>query len=161
VTERPAKFLAKASINGKGVSFFTPPHDEPDFVWVDIEELALAFMPEADAKRMVAAAQTFVPGHRAVATVANGPRIATIASHVMAQGFCGMIDHLNGHTNVREEGLNGPAFTDYCLASADVEADHGTLSFEDIGKAFRNSGGPFMRGFRDKAGRRDKGGDNG
>ncbi|AYD02225.1 hypothetical protein [Neorhizobium sp. NCHU2750] len=144
-----SKFLATAEINGKPVSFFTPPHDEPDFLWVDIEELAGAFLPEADAKRMVQHAQNLFPGQRSVATATNGDRIATIACHSMAQGFCGFIDHLNGH-NVEEDGaMHGPAHIAYCFASADMEIEHRPKSFEEIFAAFKNNGGPFMRGLRE------------
>lgn len=144
--ERPAKLLTTAKINGKDVSFFSPPHDEPDFIWVDLEELVLAFLPAADAKRLVKHAQNFFPGHRSVATARNGDRIATIACHAMAQGVCSFIDVLNGHEKATDDGMNGPAFREYCIASADVENSHGSLSIQDIGKAFRNNGGPFMRG---------------
>lgn len=42
LTLKPAKILATTEINGKPVSFFTPPHAEPDFPWVDVQELAAA-----------------------------------------------------------------------------------------------------------------------
>lgn len=138
------KKVGEATIRGKQVSFFAPPHSEPDFLWVDVEELAVAFLPEADAKRMVSHAQQFDPDNRAVVTAKNGDRLATIMCHAMAQGLCGFIDHLNG--DARE---HGPAYKDYCLASADMEDEHGTLSgLADIIKATRNNGGPFMRGFK-------------
>lgn len=146
---KPAKFLAKATINGKEVSFFTPPHDEPDFLWVDIEELARAFMQEADAMRMVKHSQNLFKGSRTVTTAPNGDRIATIGSHAMAQGLCGFIDLLNGHENARDEGFNGPAHTKYCFATAAVSNEHAPMSFEEIFAAFKNPGGPYMRGLND------------
>lgn len=136
------KKVGEATIRGKQVSFFTPPHSETDFLWVDIEELARAFLPEKDVARMVSHARNFDPNGRAYSTARNGDRIATIVCHAMAQGFCGFIDYLNGHGR---KNMEGPAYKDYCVASAKVEADHGSLTFEDIFKAFRNNGGPFMR----------------
>ncbi|MCL7998001.1 hypothetical protein M8994_07070 [Brucella sp. 21LCYQ03] len=84
MTLKPAEFLANYTINGKEVSFFTPPNDEPDFLWVDIEELAQAFMPDEDAKRMVQHSHHLFEGERCVATVKNGDRIATVVSHAIA-----------------------------------------------------------------------------
>lgn len=142
-----ANKVGEATIRGKQVSFFAPPHSEPDFLWVDVEELAKAFLPRAVARRMVKHAQQFSPGHRAVVAVKNGDRIATIMCHAMAQGFCGFIDYQNGDGR----DMEGPAYAEYCVAAAKIEADHGALSFDGIFKAFHNNGGPFMRGFKGSA----------
>ncbi|WP_454914959.1 hypothetical protein [Xanthobacter sediminis] len=142
-----SKKIAEATIRGKQVSFFTPPHNEPDFLWVDMEELARAFVPEKDVARMVSFARQFDPDGRAYSTARNGDRIATIVCHAMAQGFCGFIDHL---ADGGGDDMQGPAYTDYCLASADVENEHGSLNTIDgIVAAFHNNGGPFMRGMKD------------
>lgn len=146
---KPAEFLAKATINGKEVSFFTPPHDEPDFLWVDIEELARAFMPDEDAKRMVHHSHQLFEGERCVTTARNGDRIATVVSHAMAQGFCGFIDIMNGHDAENAEEPNGPAHWAYCIASGKVGAEHAPKCFDDLFAAFKNQGGPFMRHIRD------------
>ncbi|WP_413709154.1 hypothetical protein [Rhizobium sp. Rhizsp82] len=146
---RPAKLVGTTLINGSPVSFFTPPHNEPDFLWVDFEELALAFLPEVDAKRFVQFAHNFSPRTRTVTTAVNGDRIATIAPHPMAQAFASFIDQRNGQVSGdREDWNDGPAHQEYCSAAADLEHDHGVNnSFETITAAFKNQGGPFMREF--------------
>lgn len=143
-----SKKVAEATIRGKQVSFFTPPHNEPDFLWVDMEELARAFVLEEDVSRMVDHARKLNPDDRVYATARNGDRIATIVCHAMAQGFCGFIDHLNGYSG---NDMQGPAHTDYCFAAAEVEGDYGAHSFEGIVAAFNNNGGPFMRDLREPA----------
>ncbi|CDN96057.1 hypothetical protein [Agrobacterium tumefaciens] len=139
---KPAKFLATGKLNGKDVSFFLPPHDEPDFIWVDIGELAAAYLPEAEAVKLVRVAQalTATSGFRPVSTAANGDKISTIGSHPVAQAVCRVIDVANGNT---EE--NGPVFLDYCFMSADLEYDHRTLGMTGIIAASKNQGGPFLR----------------
>ena len=134
--------LGEAEINGKAVSFFAPPHSEPDLPWVDVLQLAKAFLPTAAAKRMVKHSQDFTPGQRAVVTVRDGARITTIMCHSMAQGLTGAIDQWNSHT-----GEEGPAFQAYCLAAGVLAADRWPLSFEELFAAVKNTGGPFMRGF--------------
>jgi len=134
--------VGEATIRGKQVSFFTPPHDEPDFLWVDMEELAKAFVPRRDVKRMVEHARGFSSDARAYSTARNGDRIAIIVCHAMAQGFCGFIDQMNGHGRK----MQGPAYNDYCFASAHMEIEHAPKrTFDDIMAAFHNNGGPFMR----------------
>lgn len=145
----PATFVAKAIINGKEVSFFTPPHNEQDFLWVDIEELVKAFMPRSEAKRIVKLSQAPFKGKRMVATARNGDRIATIGCHAVAQGVCGLIDHINGHDNSPDDGMDGPAYMEYCIASANVGNEHKPKSFEEIFTAFHNNGGPFTRHLND------------
>jgi hypothetical protein len=141
---RPAKLLCSKEVNGKKVSFFSPPHDGPDYVWVDLEELALAFMPADKSTRLVLISQASVCGNgRSVTTAINGDRIVTVGCHSQAQGLAAAIDHVNGY---RGKGMTGPAFTDYCFASAEVEADHGEHTFESAVEASRNIGGPFLRG---------------
>lgn len=142
---RPAKLICSKDINGRKVSFFSPPHDEPDYVWVDFEELALAFLPAAKATRMVQLTQKSREGSKGITTALNGPRIAMIACHAVAQGFCMMIDHVSGQDGGRG-GDRGPAFTDYCLASAEVEADYGHLTIQGYAVASENIGGPFAYG---------------
>lgn len=122
---------------------FKPPHDEPDFLWVDVEELAHAFLPKAQAKQMVAFTHEFGGDVRACTTARNGDKIATIVCHAMAQGLCGFVDHLNGGG---AKGEPGPAHDAYSSAAAHFEAEHGSLSsFDEIAHAFRNNGGKFTR----------------
>lgn len=146
MTILPAKFLAHADINGKKVTFFTPPHDEPDFPWVDVEELARAFLPKAASKRMLAHAHDFDKSNRPIATVKNGDRIATIFCHAMAQGLCGAIDVWAGRATEDEEG---PAHIAYSLAAGQIMHDHWPLPLPDLMKAFNNQGGPYMRTVRE------------
>ncbi len=131
--------LGDITINGKTVSVFEPPHADPDFPWVDVEELAKAFLPRSAAKRMVRHVHQFDGDARRYATAKNGDRIATIICHAMAQGLCGAIDQWNGSTEDE-----GPAHRQYCLAFG-VFARHWPMSFEDMFHAFAHPGGQFMK----------------
>ncbi|MDX3930237.1 MAG: hypothetical protein QHC90_31245, partial [Shinella sp.] len=95
------KFVGTAQINGKPVSFFTPPHSEPDFLWVDIEELAKAFLPRSAARKLLKMSHEFDRNNRPVTTARAGDRIATIMCHAMAQAMCGAIDQMK-HGYVKE-----------------------------------------------------------
>lgn len=138
------KLLTRAEVNGRKVSFFSPPHSEPDFPWVDVEELARAFLPRAAAKRMVSHTHNFDRQNRPVTTARNGDKIVTIMPHAFAQGLCGAIDQWNGHVE-KEEGDTGPAHDAYCTAAGHVAADHWPLEIEQLIQAFHNPGGPFLR----------------
>lgn len=138
-----ARKIGEAAINGRQVSFFSPPHSEADLPWVDVVELARAFLPKAAALRMVSHAQRFGGSKTTVAVAKNGSRVATIMCHSMAQGLTGAIDAWNGHP---ENGV-GPAFNAYVNGAADFAKNHWPLSFEDMILAVKNSGGPYMRGF--------------
>ncbi|MGN6548480.1 MAG: hypothetical protein ACTHJ3_01090, partial [Pararhizobium sp.] len=105
--------LGEITVNGKSVSVFKPPHSEPDFPWVDVEELARAYLPRGEARRIVKMTHSFGGDIRAHATVRNGGRIATIICHAMANGLVGTIDHANGHRGDADEG---PAHREYSLA---------------------------------------------
>lgn len=137
--------LGEITLNGKQVSVYKPPHDEPDFPWVDVEELASAFLEDDAAKRMVAHSQRFGDEVRAVATVKNGDRIATIFCHAMAQGLCGAIDQWNGF-KPEDDDDTGPAHNSYCFALGRFTADHWPMSFDQMFHAVRNPGGKFMKG---------------
>lgn len=143
ISLRPAKVLTVADINGKPVTFFSPPHTAPDFPWVDVEQLAAAFLDDEAARRMVTHAQNFDRRHRSVVTAVNGDRIATIFCHAMAQGLCGAIDQWNGFAGGDDDD-DGPAFKEYCLAAGITAAKHWPLDFPDMIHAFRNPGGPFL-----------------
>lgn len=140
-----ADLLTTAEINGKIVSFFRPPHPEPDFPWVDVEELAAAFLDADAAKRMTQHAHHFDRQHRPVATARNGDRIATIVPHALAQGLCGAIDDWSGFVPADEDDT-GPVFDAYCRVAGLVAADHWPLSIEQMIHAVRNPGGPFLKG---------------
>jgi hypothetical protein len=143
-----AKFLATAQINGKPVSFFSPPHREPDFLWVDVEELAKAFLPRSAARKIVKLSQKFETENR---LARRGTRVCTIICHAMAQGMCGAIDQiLNDYVKSDDEWGGGPCETAYCIAAGKMMADHFPLPVTEIGRAFHNQGGPFMREMRDK-----------
>lgn len=141
-----AKLLGTATIEGKTVSFFSPPHGEADFLWVDVEELALAFLPPADARRMVSHAQNFDRANRAAETAVSGDRIVTIIPHPMAQGLCALIDQMNGHPLPKEDECGGPANLAYVVALADTQRKYRPLSIGGLIAAFKNQGGPSMRG---------------
>lgn len=140
--------LGEITVNGKQVSVFKPPHDAPDFPWVDVEELALAFLDPAAATRMVGHSHRFGDTSRVVATTRNGDRIATIFCHAMAQGLCGAIDEWNGFKPADEDDT-GPAHWAYCIALGRFAADHWPMSFEDLIHAFKNPGGEFMKDVRE------------
>lgn len=142
------RILTAAEINGKQVAFFSPPHSEPDFPWVDVEELAKAFLPRSAAKRMVQHAHRFSREEgQSTATARNGNKIVTIIPHAMAQGLCGAIDQWNGF--VKNDDDTGPAHDAYCTAAGHVAAEHWPLSLGDMIRAFHNPGGPFLKGFRE------------
>lgn len=143
--------LGTAEINGKAVSFFAPPHkDGPDFPWVDVLELATAFLPPDAAARMVDHAQKFGGnGPRVVATEKDGDRIATIMCHAMAQGLCGAIDQLKGFKPTDDEDT-GPTHWAYSIAAGRFASEHWPLSLEGIIHAFKHNGGHYMRGLADE-----------
>jgi hypothetical protein len=140
--------LGEITLNGKQISVFKPPHDDPDFPWVDVEELAKAFLPRAAARRMVSHSQRFGGDVRAVSTVRNGDRIATIFCHAMAQGLCGAIDQWKGF-KPKDDDDTGPAHDTYCLAMGKFAADHWPLPFDQLIHAFHNPGGKFMKGINE------------
>lgn len=138
------RFLATADINNQSVSFFSPPHTEPDFPWVDVEELAAAFLDVEAAKRMVRHAHNFDRESRPVTTARSGDKIATIIPHAFAQGLCGAIDQWTGFVG-QEEDDTGPAHDAYCAAAGRVMADHWPLELDQLIHAFHNPGGPFLK----------------
>lgn len=144
MTHAISRFLARAEINGRPVSFFSPPHTEPDFPWVDVEELAAAFLEAEAAKRMVQHAHDFDRQNRPVTTARNGDKIATIISHAFAQGLCGAIDQWDGFVGKNEDDT-GPAHDAYCQAAGPVAADHWPLELDQLIHAFHNPGGPFLK----------------
>jgi len=142
-----AHFLGKVDIKGKPVSFFSPPHDEPDFLWVDLEELAKAFLPDDAAIRMVKHSHNFGMVNRPTEAAVCGDKIVTIVPHPMAQGFCAFIDHENGHIELNEEEWSlGPANLAYVRAFADAHKKYMPLGFNGLFAAYSNQGGPYMRG---------------
>ncbi len=139
-----SRFLTQADINGRQVSFFSPPHTEPDFPWVDVEELAAAFLEPDAAKRMVQHTHNFDRNNRPVTTARHGDKIATIIPHAFAQGLCGAIDQWDGFVK-KDEDETGPAHDAYCRAAGHVAADHWPLDLDQLIHAFHNPGGPFLR----------------
>lgn len=134
--------LGEIAVNGNAVSVFEPPHDEPDFPWVDAGELASAFIPRRAAKKLVEMTHRFEGGGR-YATVRNGDRIATIICHAMAQGMCMAIDSMKGY---RETESGGPAYSEYTFAMASFTADRRPMSFDEVVHALQNPGGKFLKG---------------
>jgi hypothetical protein len=138
--------LASIDIKGKQVAFFKPPHTEPDFPWVDVLQLASAFLPTDAAEHMLRSTQRYEDG-KTVKTIIDGGRLTTIMCHAMAQGLVGAIDELHGH---KEE--DGPAFRLYCRQASKVAVEHWPMGVHSMIEAFHSPGGPFLRG---------KGGDDG
>lgn len=142
-----ARFLGTVDIKGKPVSFFSPPHEEPDFLWIDLEELAKVFLPDDAAIRMVKHSHNFGMANRPTEAAVRGDKIVTIVPHPMAQGFCAFIDHENGHVVLNEEEWNlGPANLAYVRAFADAHSKYMPLEFDGLFAAYRNQGGPHLRG---------------
>jgi hypothetical protein len=133
------KKLTTASINGHDVDFFEPPHTEPDFPWVDVLQLARAFLPEEPATLMLKSTQRFDDG-KTVKTIPIEGRLTTIMCHAMAQGLCGAIDQIS---DIDEDG---PAFKAYCAVAGRVATEHWPMPIGEMLEAFHNQGGPFLRG---------------
>jgi hypothetical protein len=138
--------LGEITLNGKQVSVFEKPHNEPDFPWIDVEELAKAYLPRAEARRIVSMTHKFGEGYRACATARNGDRIATIICHAMAQGLCAMIDFKKGF---RDPEAAGPVHMEYSVALGHFVHDYSPMSLEEMVRAFHNPGGPFLKDFRE------------
>lgn len=141
-----AEKLGEATINGKQVSFFSPPHDEPDMPWVDHYELLRAFVSKHDAKALVQKTRRFKDGAHVSVTARNGSRLVSIIPHAIAQGLLGALDDVNG--DKAEEGSwpeGGPRYSAYCLAAGVFAADNWPLSLEEIIHAFHSPGGPILR----------------
>jgi hypothetical protein len=134
--------LGEITVNGHQVSVFRPPHSEPDFPWVDVAQLAQAYLGDDGSQHVVAMARQFGADKRAYAVAKNEDGIATIVCHALGQGLCRMVDHKNGW---RGEADDGPAHREYCLAFGVFAADHWSMSIEDIVHAFHNPGGEFLR----------------
>jgi hypothetical protein len=140
-----AKFVGSRVINGATVSFFTPPHDEPDLLWVDFVQLARAFLPEEDAVRFLRHSRNFgLDGATPAATARRGDEIVTIVSHPVAQGFCGYVDLRNGVKVSDDDWGGGPAGVAYAVAMGTAQNEFAPMSFEQMGAAFHNAGGPSL-----------------
>ena len=63
-----SKHLGSIAINNREVGFFSPPHDEVDLVWVEVEELARAFLPKDAARKILRMSQEFDRKSRAAET---------------------------------------------------------------------------------------------
>ncbi|KQV39173.1 MULTISPECIES: hypothetical protein [unclassified Rhizobium] len=142
-----ARFVGVVEIKGKPVSFFSPPHEEADFLWVDLEQLAQVFVPEDAAKRLVKHSHNFGVASRPTEAAVRDGKIVTIVPHPMAQGFCAFIDQQEGHIELQEDEWSlGPANLEYVKAFADAHSKFMPLSFEALAAAYRNQGGPHIRG---------------
>lgn len=135
--------LGTIALNGKPVTVFKPPHSEPDFPWIDVEELAGAWLSPAEAKAIVKMTHKYNAGSRPYTVVRNGSRVATIVCHALAQGVCGSIDHKHGWAGYEDE--SGPVATAYATTLAAFAKVHWPLPLEDMLHAFQNPGGKFLR----------------
>lgn len=146
---RKAEFLCKQSIFGRHVSFFLPPHGEPDFLWADMEQLVRAVSPNSPPGEMLYRLQAINSQIRKTATVAHDGRIVTIAPTPVAQGFCAFVDLNNRHVDLNGDAwLSGPAVVAFSYALAAAHAQHCPLSREQLVEAVLNQGGPFFRGVK-------------
>lgn len=127
--------LAAAKINGKKVDFYEPPHMEPDFPWVDVFQLARAFLPKGAARAMLKNAEGF-DGGKSVLTVTCDGALVTIQCHAMSQG---MVMAIDGH------GEDGPAHKAYAEAAGSILVANTDMTLEETLEAFHNPGEPFTR----------------
>lgn len=142
-----ARFLCNQSIFGRTVSFFLPPHGEPDFLWADMEELVRAVSPDSPPGEMLYRLQAINEPMRKTTTAAHDGRIVTIAPTPVAQGFCIFVDVMNGHADLdRSTHLSGPANTAFTYALATAHGRYCPLSREALAAAVVNQGGPYCRG---------------
>lgn len=130
--------LASATINDRKVDFFEPPHPEPDFPWVNVHQLAKAFVSKGDALACLKVAQKFGEGTK---TISHNGGLVTIACHALAQGFCAAWDCKNGFAPDED----GPIFKAYVTAAAKLCVDERPMEFEETIHAYHNPGGPFAR----------------
>lgn len=135
--------LGEITLNGKQVSVFAPPHNEPDLPWVDVEELAKAYFAKRLSKKIVAMTHQFGGDVRSYSTAKNGDRIATIVPHALAQGLCGAMDHWNGHPK-----QDGPIFNEYVFNMAHFAMDKAPMNLEAMLHAYHNPGGKYLRGVK-------------
>jgi len=139
---RKAKFLCKQSIFGRHVSFFLPPHGEPDFLWADMDELVHAVSPDSPAGEMLYRLQAVNGDSQKTATVSHDGRIATIAPTPVTQGYCIFVDVMNGHADLNSPNhLQGPANTAFTYALAMAHNQYCPLSGEALAAAVFNQGG--------------------
>jgi len=149
MTKKKARYVGSGDISGKSVSFFSPPHDEPDFLWVDLELLAKVFVSDETAIQLVKTSHQLGRLNRPTTTARHNGRIVTIVSHPFALGVCTLIDHQQGYVSASDiDWNNGPAALAYIKALAQAQRTFAPLSLEQMFAASRNEGGPFMRGFK-------------
>lgn len=127
-------------INGKKVSFFTPPHDEPDLPWVSHSELLKAFLSEVDAAKAAAETRRYKDEGLVAFAAKSDRKVVNIIPHLIAQGLCEALDRWNGHV-----GGDGPAFPVYCNAAADFARAEYPMSLDYMNAAVKNNGGPILR----------------
>ncbi len=142
-----ASFLCTRPVFETGVSFFLPPHGEPDFLWADMDQLVRAVSTNGPSSDMLHHLQAVNDPRRKTTTIAHEGRIVTIAPTPVTQGFCVFVDIVNGHADLTGDlWLSGPASMAFAKALADAHADHFPLSLETLTAATFNQGGPFCRG---------------
>ncbi|CAN7653255.1 hypothetical protein [Rhizobium sp. LjRoot254] len=136
------RMLATAELNGARVSFFEPPHSEPDFPWVDLRELTAAVCPPSLRAQMVRNAAKICRGvQQPVLTVTNGFDEIEIVSHLTAQAVCATIDELETGCpdphGLAEEAFLAVAFDTYSKCYP--------MTVEEVVAAMGNLGGSFGR----------------
>ncbi|ARQ08600.1 hypothetical protein NXC12_CH00509 [Rhizobium etli] len=132
-------FVGAMDINGHPVSFFTTPHSEPDFLWLDIEELTQAVtVDQRAAQRLFEFARGIPFLKRPMAMTAHNGRLVAIGSGKLAQSLCACIDANNGYKGADPESWNAGPLTLKCIvAIADAQEAFAPLSFAGIAQAFK------------------------
>lgn len=144
-----ALFLCRQPVFGVEVSFFLPPHGEPDFLWADMDQLVRAVSADGPSSDMLYHLQAVNDPQRKTTTIAHENRIVTIAPTPVTQGFCVFVDVVNGHVDLSGDSwLSGPASMAFAKALADAHSAYCPLSLEALTAATFNQGGPFCRGVR-------------
>ncbi|MBB2678674.1 UNVERIFIED_ORG: hypothetical protein M2312_002178 [Rhizobium esperanzae] len=135
-------FVGPMDINGHAVSFFTKPHSEPDFLWIDIEQLTRAVTADREAAQRLFEFARGIPFlKRPMAMAAHNGRLVAIGSGQLAQSLCACIDASNGYKAADAEGWNAGPLTLKCIvAIADAQEAYAPLSFVGIAQAFKQQG---------------------
>lgn len=124
------KKIIEAAINGHPVSFYEPPHHEPDLPWVEGKRLLYSFA----VKGCVRVSHSSLYG-----LTSRGGAAGDLICHCSAAGMCDVLDRRSGSATI-----GGRAFSAYTEALLEAVAAYG-LTGEDFLKALDNAGGPIWR----------------
>ncbi|MDC9808403.1 hypothetical protein [Rhizobium binxianense] len=134
------RFLGTVEINGQAVGVFTPPQ-EPDFIWVNIDELAAAISSDSATSKMLSKFARNVPFLKPLTMAVHGSRLVAIGPNQLAQGLCACIDQRNGYKVANPDEWNaGPLTLKFLVAAADAQEAYAPLSFAGMLTAFKLQG---------------------